>query len=119
MAEFVTAWSKATGVEHWVPSNWFEPGNEKLVNDLTLEAPNGVSDAEVRQGPPDESWLNEEIEAYARTHNIDLGKASKKADMLAVISEAQESTPVDEPAKTAIGTAHPGPSQTPTTGEKE
>lgn len=35
---------------------------------------------------PDESWKNADIVAYAEENNIDLGDATKKADMLAAIT---------------------------------
>ena len=38
---------------------------------------------------PDESWLNADIRAWAEDHGVDLGSATTKADMLAVIREAQ------------------------------
>ena len=37
---------------------------------------------------PDETWKNAEIEQYASDHGIDLGGATKKADMLDAISTA-------------------------------
>ena len=39
-------------------------------------------------GTPTSEWTNAEIEAYAKANNIDLGGATKKADMLAVIAAA-------------------------------
>lgn len=40
---------------------------------------------------PDDSWKNEKIEQYAQDNSIDLGGATKKADMLAAIAAAGES----------------------------
>lgn len=37
---------------------------------------------------PDESWKNDDIVAFAAEHGIDLGEATKKADMLAAIQAA-------------------------------
>jgi hypothetical protein len=37
---------------------------------------------------PDESWKNADIEKWAKKHHVDLGEATKKADMLAAISDA-------------------------------
>lgn len=39
---------------------------------------------------PDDSWKNADIEAYAEANKIDLGDATKKADMLAAISAVKE-----------------------------
>lgn len=39
-------------------------------------------------GAPDESWKNADIEQYAEENGIDLGGATKKADMLSAISAA-------------------------------
>jgi hypothetical protein len=45
--------------------------------DVAEEAPSGL---------PDATWKNPEIVAYAAEKGIDLGDATKKADMLAVIA---------------------------------
>lgn len=37
---------------------------------------------------PDESWKNDEIKAWAEAQGVDLGGATKKADMLAAIQAA-------------------------------
>lgn len=37
---------------------------------------------------PSESWKNADIEAWAEAHEVDLGGATKKADMLAAIQAA-------------------------------
>jgi hypothetical protein len=37
---------------------------------------------------PDSSWKNEDIKAWAESHEVDLGDATKKADMLAAIQSA-------------------------------
>lgn len=39
---------------------------------------------------PDDSWKNADIEAYAADNGIDLGGATKKADMLAAIAATGE-----------------------------
>lgn len=45
-------------------------------------------DGDVASTVPDESWKNDEIQDYAAQHGIDLGDATVKADMLAVINES-------------------------------
>lgn len=45
----------------------------------------------VEEGPsgePSESWKNDEIKAWAEAQGVDLGGATKKADMLAAIQAA-------------------------------
>lgn len=37
---------------------------------------------------PDDSWKNDDIKAWAEAHEVDLGGATKKADMLAAIQAA-------------------------------
>lgn len=46
--------------------------------------------AELELGKPVEKMTAKELKAYAETNHIDLGDASKKADMLAVIQDAAE-----------------------------
>jgi hypothetical protein len=45
-------------------------------------------DEETVDGEPNDGWTNAQIQAYATEHGIDLGGATKKADMLAAIAEA-------------------------------
>jgi hypothetical protein len=40
------------------------------------------------EGVPTESWKNDEIKAWAEAQGVDLGGATKKADMLAAIQAA-------------------------------
>jgi hypothetical protein len=47
-----------------------------------LEPQHGENDV------PDDSWKNAEIKEWADAHDVDLGGATKKADMLAAISSA-------------------------------
>lgn len=41
------------------------------------------------EGEPDASWRVADLIAYAREHEIELGEATKKADVLAVIDVAR------------------------------
>ncbi len=56
--------------------------------DVESDTDEGGSDTEPVEQLPDESWKNADIEAWAEAHKVDLGGASKKADMLAVIAAA-------------------------------
>ena len=40
------------------------------------------------EGVPNDSWKNDEIKTWAEAHGVDLGGATKKADMLAAIQAA-------------------------------
>lgn len=42
------------------------------------------------EGAPSKDWKNDQIVAYAQREGIDLGDATKKNDMLAVIAAAAE-----------------------------
>jgi hypothetical protein len=64
------------------------PTEEKAPSEEPAEEePDAGSDEDGYYGP-DRSWSNADIEAYARDNNIDLGGATKKADMLSAISAA-------------------------------
>jgi hypothetical protein len=39
---------------------------------------------------PDDSWKNADIKGWAEAHKVDLGDATKKADMLAAIRTAEQ-----------------------------
>lgn len=41
------------------------------------------------EGEPTEDWKGDQLKAYAAAHEIDLGSAAKKADMVAAIQAAQ------------------------------
>ena len=42
-------------------------------------------EADTESGEPDETWRNAQIKAWAEAQGVDLGEATKKADMLAAI----------------------------------
>lgn len=66
-----------------------KPGPETIPGEATPVATPDPKPAEpVTADLPDETWTNAEIVAYAEANNIDLGVATKKADMLAVIEAA-------------------------------
>jgi len=49
-----------------------------------------VEDAVEAASTPDESWTNADIKEWANAHEVDLGDATKKADMLAAIRETDK-----------------------------
>lgn len=129
--DFVSAYSKSTGREHWVPRRFFD--QPELCRDLTLDAPAGGPAVDVTPGPadsakavedvPSEKWKNADIEQWATDHGVNLDGATTKADMLAAVNAAAP-PPVDQPALTAIGVSHPAPegptpstTETPATGD--
>lgn len=58
-----------------------------LVPDAVLEAYHGAPEDD---GTPTSDWKNAEIETWASDHGVDLGGATKKADMLAAIAAANK-----------------------------
>jgi hypothetical protein len=46
-------------------------------------------EVKIPEGKPTDVWTNAQITAWAAAHEVDLGDASKKADMLAAIEAAQ------------------------------
>lgn len=53
-----------------------------------LGAPWGAADATERSETPDTSWKVADLRAYAEENGIDLGEATKKADILDVLATA-------------------------------
>ena len=62
-----------------------DPAAEVEDQDEPGGTPDEVEDQDEPGGTPDESWTNAEIKQYADDNGIDLGGATTKADMLAVI----------------------------------
>jgi hypothetical protein len=52
------------------------------------EEPVAEEPDEEKSSFPDSSWKNDDIKAWAESHEVDLGDATKKADMLAAIQSA-------------------------------
>jgi hypothetical protein len=47
-----------------------------------------IEDSPEKSSFPDDSWKIDDIKAWAEAHTVDLGNATKKADMLAAIQAA-------------------------------
>lgn len=60
-----------------------DPVADDTIGDESEDGP-GPADG----GAPEKSWKNDEIKAWAEAHEVDLGGATKKADMLAAIQAA-------------------------------
>jgi hypothetical protein len=52
--------------------------------------------ASAKAAEPDKSWKNDELVAYAAEHGIDLGGATKKADLLTAIAAGVKVDSSDE-----------------------
>jgi hypothetical protein len=95
-AKAILAAAKAAGVDvnlvQTVMGGYIAP--EAAVTEFensNFDAPQPVKEEEVESSgdaAPDESWKNADIKAWAEDHGVDLGDATKKADMLAAISVA-------------------------------
>ena len=83
--------------KHYVRSD-AEVGSEHDVDEALAQRliTRGVAE-EVKPKPaappksetPDDTWTVKELQAFAEEHEIDLGDASKKADILAAIEAAE------------------------------
>lgn len=60
---------------------------------------------------PSKSWKVDELTAYATEHGIDLGGATKKADILAVIEAAAKAADGDSGEASGDGTGDDGTAQ--------
>jgi hypothetical protein len=60
-------------------------GETEPVEEPAAEEP---EEGPLEEDAPNESWKNDEIKTWAETHGVDLGGATKKADMLAAIQAA-------------------------------
>jgi len=49
-----------------------------------------VTEPDLPEGEPDDSWKNDQIKAWAAAHDVDLGGATNKGDMLAAIAASTE-----------------------------
>jgi len=55
--------------------------------------------AEVPEGAPSGEWKVDQLKAYAEQHEIDLGKASKKDEIVAAIEAAAKQSEGSTPAE--------------------
>lgn len=47
-------------------------------------------DASLPEGEPSEDWKGDQLKAYAEAHNVDLGSAKTKAEIVAAIDSASD-----------------------------
>jgi len=93
-AKAILAAAKAAGVDvslvRTVADGYMAPeAAVKQFEGKTLGAPEETEKSGLSESAtPDDSWKNADIKAWAEHHGVDLGDATKKADMLAAISVA-------------------------------
>ena len=93
MAQFVDAFSSATGRPHRVPAHFI--GHEVLGADLTTSPP---PNAHLEDARPTEQWTIAQLSQYAAAHDIDLAGATRKhADILA--SRSPTTPPAPRPRR--------------------
>lgn len=93
MARFVTAYSKKTGEKQRVPEHWL--GHEVLGKDFSKTPRQKAADrngSPFPEGDPSEVWKGDELKAYAEARGFDLGAAKTKAEMVAAITDATDTT---------------------------
>jgi hypothetical protein len=92
-ARALLAAAEAIGVESWnvrtTTGGYYVPVAVSKRYEQSLSEP--VVEAEP-EGPsvPDESWKVADLKAFAQDNEVDLGDATKKADILAVIRSADK-----------------------------
>lgn len=107
---FVIAYSTSTGREQLVPEHFFD--SPELCRGLTQTPPPGSEP--VDEQPTDE-WTIQQLRDYAEPRGIDLTGLSRKGEIFDAVQAAMPAPAdgaddgVDNPAVTAIGTAHPTP----------
>jgi hypothetical protein len=91
-AKALLAAAEAVGAEAWAvrttTGGYYVPVSVAQRYEQSLSAPV----EEEAEGPsvPDESWKVADLKAYAQDNQVDLGDATKKADILAVIRSADK-----------------------------
>lgn len=84
---FVDAFSTTTGRPHRVPEHFID--DPILGRDLTLTPPDN---AQLDEAPPTEKWTIAQLTEYAAAHDIDLGGATVKADILTAVTTPTSTT---------------------------
>lgn len=115
MDDFVSVYSKTTGIKQRVPKSWLE--HPALGRDFQREPLEEVEAAEVVEDQPvepTESWKREDLDQHALTLNgLDTSEMRNKADVLAAIAAAAAEQANQDPGGT------PPSDETPATGDTE
>lgn len=93
-SRFTKAWSLATGREQRIPKAWL--GSPRLMRGLTLDAPPVADDGQVDL----DTLTVADLKDRADKAGIDLGGATKKADIVAAITAATTPTTPAQPGTT-------------------
>src|SRR5688572_22128109 len=79
------------GVVRTTIGGYYVPVSLAKAYETTLGAkPEEPVEADEKSDFPDDSWKNADIKEWASAHEVDLGEATKKADMLAAIQAHKE-----------------------------
>lgn len=105
---FVTVVVTATGRKQRVPRHYL---NHPILGRGIRVAPSQAEQDRLAAGPSEE-WTVSQLVDYANTHGVDLGDASKKADVLAAIELARDEQNIDSRSG-AAGASE----ETPATGD--
>lgn len=82
MTKFVTAYSRSTGQKQRIPESWLD--HEVLGKDFRRTPSDEARQQALADGPSD-VWTVAELADYAAQHDIALGGATRKADILAAV----------------------------------
>lgn len=77
--QFITAYSVATGRKHDVPEEWLD--HPILGRDFRRTPSDSPA------GNPFDAWTIDQLREYAATNGIDLGGATRKAELVAAITD--------------------------------
>lgn len=94
VAKTLLGLAESLGVEAWevraTIGGYYVPEKVARKYEETLVAQKAAPKEDAEGPSPDESWKNADIKEWAEAHEVDLGDATKKADMLAAIQAHKE-----------------------------
>lgn len=76
-------------VEYYVSKGWFVDGEQPAPAE-PKGAKSKAAKGAIPEGDPSESWTNPQLDAYAKSRGIDLGKPKNKGERLKAIAAARE-----------------------------
>lgn len=84
----VSPWEVRTTIRGYVVPDAVAAEYQRMLAGDTAPVEEVPEEGPSDESVPDESWKNDEIRTWAEAHGVDLGGATKKADMLAAIQAA-------------------------------
>jgi hypothetical protein len=84
----VHPWEVRTAVRGYIVPDAVAAEYKRMVAGETAPVEETPAEGPAVEDEPNSTWKNEEIKAWAEAHEVDLGGATKKADMLAAIQAA-------------------------------